>query len=209
MSSDAANVLYCGRTNLELYAAVIKDLSSFYSLDQPTNDVARSPYIMSVNCLQHQSISFVRNNLAFFAKMIIKVPKGLRKTVILRDADFLSAEAQAALRRSIEVNNHTTRFIITTKRFGGIQDPILSRFKTVNVSPIIKDPATKLVKSLSNMSSAQLIQEVDRLIANGRTRGITDNSRQHISSYTICLNREGCRCDYLISLYATLVRRHD
>ena len=209
MTNDSPNILYLGRSNLELYTAVMKELSRFYDLDTTIENLAESPYIMCVNCLQHQSISFVRKNLAFFAKMIVKVPKGLRKTVILIDADFLSAEAQAALRRSIEVNNHTTRFIITTKRFSTIQDPILSRFKTINVSPPAGTDAVKSVENQYDVSSALLIQEVNELIAQGETRGIIDNNSKERSTYSICLSREGCRCDYLVSLYATLVRRHD
>ena len=209
MADDSPNILYLGRSSQELNAAVMSELGRFYALDPAIERVAGSPYIMCVNCLQNQSISFIRKNLAFFAKMVIRVPKGLRKTIVLIDADFLSGEAQAALRRSIEVNNHTTRFIITTKRFGAIQDPILSRFKTVNVSLPIEAQRVKPGISRPSISAALLIRDVDELVARGHTRGIVDNDSRKRSTYSLCLSREGCRCDYLVSLYATLVRRHD
>lgn len=209
MADDSPNLLFLGRSSQELNAAVVNELGRFYAIDPAIERVAESPYIMCVNCLQHQSISFVRKNLAFFAKMVIRVPKGLRKTIVLIDADFLSGEAQAALRRSIEVNNHTTRFIITTRRFGAIQDPILSRFKTINVSFPIEVQRAKHGVSSSSISTARLIRDVDELVAGGHTRGIVDNDGRKRSTYSLCLSREGCRCDYLVSLYATLVRRHD
>lgn len=209
MTDNSPNLLYLGRSSKELNAAVMKEISRFYAVVPPIQDISGSPYIMCVNCLQHQSISYVRKNLAFFAKMVIRVPKGLRKTIILIDADFLSGEAQAALRRSIEVNNHTTRFIITTKRFGAIQDPILSRFKTVDVSPPIVDEVVIPAEECQANCSSRLMHDVEELIAQGRTRGILDNNRRNRSTYSICLHQDGCRCDYLVSLYATLIRRHD
>ena len=210
MTNNSPNVLYLGRTNHDLQTAVVNDLSEFYKLDVATDDVAAMPYVLCVNCLQHQSISFVRKDLAFFAKMMILVPTGQRKTVVLMDADFLSAEAQAALRRSIEVNNHTTRFIITTKRFENIQDPILSRFKTVDVSRFFfEPPISRCTSSLQMSSISALMKEIDALVARGESRGIRDNDYKEKSSYAIDLKREGCRSDQLVALYATLVRRHE
>lgn len=84
---------------------------------------------MIVNCAHSKGIGFVRNEIKSFAQTaIIHVPF---KSVVLLNADHLSADAQSALRRCMEQFSHTTRF------FGVVIDkdrlicPILSRFSVV------------------------------------------------------------------------------
>lgn len=207
MNNDSPNVLYTGPCRESIYETVVSDISMFYSLDRDKFTISNLSFVKCINCLRYQSISFIRDNLMVFAKTIVKTPSGLRKTIVLSDADYLSAESQAALRRSIETNNHTTRFIITTKRFNWIQDPILSRFKTVNVrSNVQRLKVPKCVESVSISDASQLIKDIELHISNGNCYGLQDGELTDESSYNIPILAGRCRSDHLISLYAVLTK---
>ena len=89
-------------------------------------------YVMSVNCAHGKGIKFIRDELKFFAK--INTNHTLFKTIILRNADKLTIDAQSALRRCIESFSHTTRFFIIVEDKYKLLKPILSRFCDIHVS---------------------------------------------------------------------------
>jgi hypothetical protein len=85
--------------------------------------------IMLVNCAHGKGIKFIREELKFFAKSNIQNNKGiLFKTIILLNADFLTIDAQSALRRCIELFSTNTRFFIIVENKNKLLNPILSRF---------------------------------------------------------------------------------
>ena len=66
---------------------------------------------MYVNCAHGKGIKFIREELKFFAKTNINLKEGeIFKSIVLLNADKLTIDAQSALRRCIELFNHTTRF---------------------------------------------------------------------------------------------------
>jgi hypothetical protein len=85
--------------------------------------------IMLVNCAHGKGIKFIREELKFFAKSNIQTNKGiLFKTIVLLNADFLTIDAQSALRRCIELFSINTRFFIIVENKNKLLNPILSRF---------------------------------------------------------------------------------
>lgn len=92
-------------------------------------------YVMYVDCAQGKGIKFVREELKFFAKSHINISKThMFKTIIMSNADKLTIDAQSALRRCIEVYNHTTRFFIVIEDKYKLLKPILSRFCEICIS---------------------------------------------------------------------------
>lgn len=83
-------------------------------------------FVMNVNCAHGKGIKFIREELKFFAR--INTNNVCFKTVVLRNADKLTTDAQSALRRCIESFSHTTRFFIVVEDKYKLLKPILSRF---------------------------------------------------------------------------------
>jgi len=78
--------------------------------------VAMKDYVMHVNCAHGKGIRFIREDLKFFAKTNVDLKDGeIFKSVILLNADKLTTDAQSALRRCIELFNHSTRFFIVVE----------------------------------------------------------------------------------------------
>ena len=114
-----------------------------------SNDVERiKSYVMYVNCAYGKGIKFIREELKFFAKTNISTNAGHNfKCVVLLNADKLTTDAQSALRRCIELYNHTTRFFIIVEDKYKLLKPILSRFCEIYVyRPIINSKPTNLCK---------------------------------------------------------------
>jgi DNA polymerase III delta prime subunit len=90
--------------------------------------------VMTVNCAHGKGIKFIREDLKFFAKTNIQSNSGVTfKTIVLFNADFLTIDAQSALRRCIELFSHNTRFFIVVENKHKLLNPILSRFCEIYV----------------------------------------------------------------------------
>jgi hypothetical protein len=100
-------------------------LSLIYETRDRTNNV------MDVNCATGKGIKFVREELKTFAQMNTDEHF---KSVILRNMDYLTMEAQSALRRCIEVFSSNTRFFVIVRYKERLLKPILSRFALMYIS---------------------------------------------------------------------------
>lgn len=90
--------------------------------------------VMIVNCAQGKGIKFIREELKFFAKTNIQSNNGaIFKTIVLINADYLTIDAQSALRRCIELFSYNTRFFILVDNKNKLLNPILSRFCEIYV----------------------------------------------------------------------------
>lgn len=90
--------------------------------------------VLSVNCSHGKGIKYIREDLKFFAKTNIQSNNGiLFKTIVLVNADYLTIDAQSALRRSIELYSYNTRFFIIVENKDKLLNPILSRFCEIYV----------------------------------------------------------------------------
>jgi DNA polymerase III delta prime subunit len=96
--------------------------------------------VMFVNCSYGKGIKFIREDLKFFAKTNIQFNSGISfKSIVLLNADNLTMDAQSALRRSIELFSHNTRFFIVVENKHKLLNPILSRFCEMYI-PEVEDP---------------------------------------------------------------------
>ena len=90
--------------------------------------------VLFVNCSHGKGIKFIREELKFFAKTNIQSNSGvLFKTIVLMNADYLTIDAQSALRRCIELFSYNTRFFIIVENKNKLLNPILSRFCEIYV----------------------------------------------------------------------------
>lgn len=109
------------------------------------NTIAKDNYIY-INASDENSVDTVRDKIKQFASSI---GFGGLKLIILDECDYMTPNAQAALRNVIETFSKTTRFILTCNYVDKIIDPIQSRCQIFNiVPPSKKEVAQHLVKIL-------------------------------------------------------------
>ena len=92
----------------------------------------KSNTIMVVNCAQGKGIKFIREELKLFAKSNIQYNEGvLFKTIESFNADFLTNDAQSALRRCIELFTNNTRFFIVLQNKNKLLKKYNSKYRTL------------------------------------------------------------------------------
>ena len=97
---------------------------------------------MYINASDENNVDTVRTKIRDFASSMGFSPL---KVVILDEADYLTPNAQAALRNLMETFSKTTRFILTCNYVEKIIDPIQSRCQVFGITPPSqKDVAMRL-----------------------------------------------------------------
>lgn len=88
-----------------------------------------------INASDENNIETVRNKIKNFS-----VSVGFKdlKVIILDEADYITPQAQAALRNLMEVNSKHTRFVLTCNYHTRIIEPIISRCQTFEIRPLSK-----------------------------------------------------------------------
>lgn len=148
--------------------------------------------VMLVNCAHGKGIKFIREELKFFAKTNLQTNKGIIfKTIVLLNADYLTTDAQSALRRCIELFSINTRFFIIVENKNKLLNPILSRFCEIYVPEYI-DPSSG---NILNLHTRKL--EINNIYCEGMERSQNNILRKMMnqilsssSSNTVsCLNK--------------------
>ena len=97
------------------------------------------------NCSDENGIETIRDKVKLFAS---SATFHALKVVIMDEADFLTINAQAALRNVIETFSKTTRFIFTCNYVERIIDPIQSRTSVYEITPPSKSEVAKRCVSI-------------------------------------------------------------
>lgn len=119
-----------------------------------------------INASDENSVDTVREKIKEFATTS---PLGRFKIILLEEADHISGPAQAALRRVMEENSDTTRFILTCNYKYKITPPIQSRCtaKYHFKSPDKDDIAEYLINVLAREKVTFDLDLLDKYIAAG------------------------------------------
>lgn len=115
-----------------------------------------------INASDENGIDVVRTKISNFAQT--KSFDGKTKIVILDEADFLTLQAQASLRNSMESYSDNCRFILTCNYLHKIIEPIQSRCQTVQPKTSLKD-VIKLVFNILKQENIELAREQQLMVA--------------------------------------------
>lgn len=118
-----------------------------------------------INASSENSVDMMRNKIQEFATSV-----GFRtfKMIILDEADFLTPQAQAALRNMMEQFSKHTRFVLTCNYAERIIDPIQSRCQTFKIiPPSKKDVAVRLVSILKTENIQFKMEDIATIVTSG------------------------------------------
>lgn len=138
---------------------------------------------MYINASSENSVDIMRNKIQDFCSTV-----GFKqfKLIILDEADFLTPNAQAALRNLMETFSRFTRFILTANYSEKIIDPIQSRCQVFKVLPPSKrDVAIRLADILTQEGVEYKIEDIGTIVTSGYPdirRVINSAQRQTVNS---------------------------
>ena len=121
--------------------------------------------LMYINASDENSVDAVRDKIRGFASSM-----GFRKwkVIILDESDYLTPNAQAALRNLMETFSATTRFILTCNYVEKIIDPIQSRCQTFAIAPPSKKDVAKRLNDILQEEGVDFdVQDLVTLVNSG------------------------------------------
>lgn len=122
---------------------------------------------LELNASDERGIDIVRGKIKDFARAvpIANVPF---KIIFLDEADALTADAQNALRRTMEMYANVTRFILSCNYSSKIIEPIQSRCAVFRFTPLGKEDIEKMIHHIAKSEDIEISRDaVDALIEVG------------------------------------------
>ena len=115
-------------------------------------------HIMELNASDERGIDVVRETVKTFARVrsIGEIPF---KIMILDEADNMTADAQQALRRTMERYTETCRFILCANYSGKIIEPIQSRCAPFRFTFLPREEHDKYLKYIAEREGIKLLEE--------------------------------------------------
>jgi replication factor C subunit 2/4 len=134
--------------------------------------------VIELNASDERGINIVRGKIINFTKVAIgtKDPNYLcpdYKIIILDEADAMTKEAQAALRKVMEENSNITRFCFICNYINQIIEPINSRCVKIRFKPINENSMMEKLKWISENENIKINNETLKClceISNGDLR---------------------------------------
>ncbi len=131
---DVPHLLFCGTAGTGKTTAakiLVKNIDCDY---------------LFINASDENSVDTIRTKIKNFAATMSFKPL---KIIVLDEADYITPQAQAALRNLMEVFSKNTRFILTCNYVERIIDPLISRAQVFKLTPPSKkEVAVHLMKIL-------------------------------------------------------------
>ena len=129
-----------------------------------------------LNASDQRGIDVVRKTIKDFART---APLGTItfKIIFLDEADALTSDAQAALRRTMEKYSGTCRFVLSCNYSSKIIDPIQSRCAVFRFRPLLPDDVIKYIKHIAKTEKITITEDgMDALlyVAGGDLRKATN-----------------------------------
>ena len=108
-----------------------------------------------LNASDERGIGIVRGKIKDFARTA-PIGKTQFKIIFLDEADSLTSDAQAALRRTIERYTHICRFILSVNYSSRIIEPIQSRCTVFRFRPIKADDIKKYMRKIASNEKLEI-----------------------------------------------------
>lgn len=118
--------------------------------------------VLELNASDERGIDVVRSRIKTFAQKKVTLPAGHQKIVILDEADSMTAGAQQALRRTMEIYSSTTRFAFACNQSNKIIEPLQSRCAILRYARLTD---AQVVKRLMEIITAEKVDYSEEGVA--------------------------------------------
>lgn len=172
--NDIPNLLFSGPPGVGKTATAVAIARELYGEDWEEN-------FMELNASDERGIDVVRDQIKSFARS--SFGSYSFRIIFLDEADALTSDAQAALRRTMEKNTNNVRFVLSCNYASQIIGPIQSRCARFRFSSLSKEPMEEQIREIVENEGIEMTDEsVEALVysANGDMRNVI-NGLQAVS----------------------------
>lgn len=131
---------------------------------------------LEMNASDSRGIDTIRGKVKEFARTL-PITGGLVKIIFLDEADALTAEAQHALRRTMEKYSATTRFILSANYSSKIIEPIQSRCIVFRFKPLTGEDMHAYIKRIEAGEGLKIDEKAEEAllyVSEGDLRKLTN-----------------------------------
>jgi replication factor C subunit 2/4 len=160
--------------------------SSVLCLARETLGDSYGKCVLELNASHDRGIDVVRNKIKMFAQKKVNLPAGRHKIIILDEADSMTAAAQQALRRTMEIYSSTTRFALACNNSTKIIEPIQSRCAVLRFTRLMDAEVLARLQQVcfaENVSYEQSGLEAIIFTAEGDMRNALNALQSTVSGY--------------------------
>lgn len=118
---------------------------------------------MELNASDERGIDVVRGRIKDFARAV-SMGKAPFKLIFLDEADALTADAQQALRRTMESSSAVTRFIISANYSSRIIEPIQSRCAVFRFMPLQEKDVRRMLAHVAKEENLHADEEAEKAV---------------------------------------------
>ncbi len=129
-----------------------------------------------LNASDERGIDVIRNKIKEYARTSTRSSIGF-KIIFMDEADSLTQEAQAALRRTMEKYSHNCRFILSCNYSSKIIDPIQSRCAVFRFRTLIEEDVKEWIEHIGEKEKLDISEEAKGLlikVGKGDLRRVTN-----------------------------------
>jgi replication factor C small subunit len=150
-SKNMPNLLFAGPPGIGKTTSCLALARELYGEDISGN-------FLELNASDERGIDIVRGRIKDFARSV-SLREAPFKLIFLDEGDALTADAQQALRRTMEANSSVTRFIISANYSSRIIEPIQSRCAVFRFMPLLQEEVTACLERVAQDEKLKVDKE--------------------------------------------------